>query len=196
MSSVFTHSPMAGDTWDMQGALLYFGTVSSSGGKTTLTPADGASKTPLTEYEKSGDANLPIVAIGINLSVQRQVAKRYPINVRRVIYMVGQPDGQMQINCLFGPHQSMKNFLGKFNAVGDASDDPYRAKGTCIYIKPFGKMYATENGKPVDKDLGLGTWCVTDPVINGIGLQIAESGQQQVPAVANVSFTFTTLDIS
>lgn len=192
MSTVFTHSPMVGDTWDMQGALLYFGTVGDDG---KVTATGTAPTSTLTAYPKSGDTtNLPIVAVGISLSLQRQVAKRYPINVRRVIYMVGQPEGQMQINCLFGPDITMQNFLSKFNAIGNNQGQGAVASNkTAIYIVPFGKMYTSNTES---QNLGLGTWCVTDPVINGIGLQITESGQQQVPAVANVSFTFTSLDIS
>lgn len=196
MATVFTHSPLAGDTWDMQGALLYFGTIEKG---QTKAGTGATVDTTSTEYAKSSsEGDIPIVATGVSLSLQRQVAKRYPINVRRVIYMVGKPEGQMQINCLFGPNQTMSTFLKKFNALGN--DNTVASNGTCIFIKPFGTMYTaktkTEGGGTSKTGLGLGTWCVTDPVINGIGLQITEAGTAQVPAVANVSFTFTSLDIT
>lgn len=183
----------------MQGALLYFGNydVDPESGKLLGTYAgDIGNNTPTpTQYNASG--MVPIVAIGINLTNQRQVAKRYPINVRRVIYMVGNPDGQMTIQCLFGPNQTMATFLQYFNAIGSDSADPYKSKGTSIFIKPFGQMYSNSNsqGKAQQSTLGLGTWVVVDPVITGIGLTVSESGSSQIPAVANVSFTFSTLDI-
>jgi hypothetical protein len=87
----------------------------------------------------------------------------------------------------------MDTFLSYFNAIGNVQGDAYASKGTSIFIKPFGQMYS--RGQTRGSTLGLGTWVVADPVITGIGLQISESGTSQVPAIANVSFTFTSLDI-
>lgn len=184
MATVFSHTPLQGDTWDMQGALIYFSNnaVDDSGKDTTIDPGELP-----TEYNGAGYA--PIVAVGINLSLQRGVTKRYPINVRRVIYMVGHPDGQMTIQCLFGPDQSMSTFLETFNSIGTNTKVPTESNGNAIFIRPFGSI----NGG--SSKLGLGTWKITDPVINAIGLQISESGSQQVPAIAQVSFTFTGLNI-
>lgn len=191
--AVFTDKPLQGDTWDMQGALLYFGNYDVDGQGNFLGTMSSVGQDDSTPSEYNADGHMPIVAVGLNIALQRQVAKRYPINVRRVIYMVGSPDGQMTINCLFGPNQSMTTFLEKFNAIGNVQGDVYATKGTSIFIKPFGQMYS--KGQTKGSTLGLGTWVVTDPVITGIGLQISESGTAQVPAMANVSFTFTSLDI-
>lgn len=186
---VFTNNPLQGDVWDMQGAIINFGS-STAGGTASTGPT-------------SNLGNAPIIATGLSLSYGRGVTKRYPINVRRVIYMLGNPDGQVQINCLFGPNQSMQNFLqtftqlganqGSLNYLNGASNS---SSATSITITPFGQItYAGSGGST--GNLGLGMWKITDPVITGIGLNISESGGAgSTAAIATVTMSFNNLDIS
>ena len=180
MPQVFNSTPIQGDVWDMQGALIYFG---SSGAPT-------ANAVP-TQYNAQGSA--PIVALGVQLSYGRALSKRYPINVRRVIYMLGNPEGSLTLSVLFGPNQSMTTFINQFSSVGNNPDTVGVGNGSkAIYIKPFGTISA--GGTNNTSNLGLGTWKITDPVINQIGLTISESGSA-VPAVSQVTMQFTNLSI-
>lgn len=183
MPSVFNSTPIQGDVWDMQGALIYFGNGAGAGNTANAVP---------TQYNAAGMA--PIVALGVTINYQRGLSKRYPINVRRVIYMLGNPEGVISLNVLFGPNQSMTTFINNFSSIGNNADTVGAGNGSkAIYIRPFGTI--TQGGTTNTSNLGIGTWKITDPVINGIGLTISESGQSAVPAMASVTMQFTNLSI-
>ena len=188
MASVFTNNPISGDVWDMQGAIINF-----SGGTSGGTTAGGIT---------SNIQTAPVIALGLNMSFQRGMAKRFPINVRRVIYLMGNPEGSISINCLFGPGNSMLNFINRFSHLGSNQGTMNMAGGTntgatCITIIPFGKITYSGGQGSSTGNVGLGTWTINDPVITGIGLNIQEGGAQgSTQAVAQVNMTFNNLDIS
>lgn len=172
---------MPGDIWDMSGAIIHFG-----GGVPSAVP-DMYSGTKL-------------IATGLSLGFGRSVSKRYPINVRRVIYMMGNPDGTLNINCLFGPQQTMKEFLKTFSALGANNESlglESKNPARVITIQPFGKItYSGDGSVANNTQIGIGKWTVKDPVIVSVGLTISESGTSQVPAMASVNMSFNNLDIS
>lgn len=177
MAQVFSQSALSGDIWDMQGAVIQFGSAASI---QSITNAPMA-----TDYNSQY-----IVAIGLQLGFSQSVSKRYPINVRRVIYMLGSPDGTVNINCLFGPGQSMANFLQTFGATY-LSDS--RKVDAAIIIKPFGTVTSSTGSST----LSQGIWSIKNPVVTSVGLTISEGGGNgAVQAVGQVSLTFNNLDIS
>ena len=177
MAQVFSQSALSGDIWDMQGAVIHFGS--------TATPSGIANASMATNYNSQY-----IVAIGLQLGFSQSVSKRYPINVRRVIYMLGSPDGTINISCLFGPGQSMANFLQTFGATY-LSDS--RKVDAAITIKPFGTVTSSTGSTT----LSQGVWHIVNPVVTSVGLTIQEGGGTgAVQAVGQVSLTFNNLDIS
>lgn len=177
MAQVFSQTALSGDIWDMQGAVIQFGSAYNS---TTISNA-----TMATNYN-----NQYIVAIGLQLGFSQSLSKRYPINVRRVIYMLGSPDGTVNINCLFGPGQSMANFLQTFGATY-ISDS--RKVDAAIVIKPFGTVTSSTGSTTLNQ----GVWYIKNPVVTSVGLTINEGGGSgAVQAVGQVSLTFNNLDIS
>ena len=197
MSNVFTNNPISGDVWDMQGAIINFTTLNGTytGGSTT-----GNNPGPTSAI--SGQAGAPVIALGLSLSFSRGMTKRFPINVRRVIYLVGNPEGNLSLNCLFGPANSMRTFIDGFSALGANAASSNLGGGTntgatSITIIPFGQItYSGGAGSNVGT-VGLGTWRINDPVITAIGLTIQEGGAQgATSAVAQVTMTFNNLDIS
>ena len=196
MSSIFTTSPLQGDVWDMQGAVINFGDGNGKGGDANSGPTSA-----LTEGM--------VIALGLSMSFSRGLAKRFPINVRRVIYMLGNPEGQITINCLFGPGNAMKTFIDKFSHLGANEASLNNAGGIAnttgtskcsITIIPFGKITysgAGNNGVGNGSKLGLGTWIINDPVLTSIGLTIQEGGAQgSTAATAQVQLTFNNLQIN
>lgn len=196
MPPVFSHTPLAADVWDMQGALIYFGSnqVGAIQGQQQMPTGFGSASTT---GATSGVA--PIIALGIQLGIQRGVGKRYPINVRRVIYTLGNPEGSLSLNVLFGPQHSMATFINTFSAVGNNAATTGHGNGTtAIVIRPFGSVIGSQgqNATTVAAgNLGLGTWEISDPVITSIGLTITESQGANIPVTSQVAMTFTSLTI-
>jgi hypothetical protein len=192
MASIFSNNPLQGDVWDMQGAVINFGS-STQGGNATSGPT-------------STLQNGMVIALGLSMSFSRGLTKRFPINVRRVIYMLGNPEGQITVNCLFGPGNAMQNFITKFSHLGANQSTLNLAGGTSntqskcsITIIPFGKITYSGAGSGVGNNttLGLGTWIINDPVLTSIGLTINEGGAQgSTAAIAQVTLTFNNLQIN
>lgn len=193
MPNVFTNNPLSGDIWDMQGAVINFsgpGLTGSSGGSATGGPTNNI-----------GTNGAPLIALGLQLSFSRGLSKRFPINVRRVIYLMGNPEGNLTLSCLFGPNNPMNTFINTFSTLGSNAASTNLASGTStgstgITIIPFGRItYAGAGGNT--GNVGMGSWLINDPVITGIGLTIQEGGAQgATQAVANVTMTFNNLNIS
>lgn len=191
MANVFTNNPISGDVWDMQGAVINFSGIAGAGngGNATNGPTDDISQAP-------------VIALGLSLSFNRGLTKRFPINVRRVIYLMGNPEGQLTLNCLFGPKNSMLTFITGFSHLGPNQGTTGLLGGTStgatgITITPFGKITYSGGTGSSTGNVGLGSWRINDPVITGIGLAIQEGGAQgATQAVANVTMTFNNLDIS
>lgn len=155
------------DVWLMEGAAITFG-------KSAAAP----SAMPTT-YANT------IVAIGCQINYQRPIQKRYPINVRRAIYLVGMPDGNITFNMLFGPGVTLRSFIDNFNNVTDKDN-------STILVTPF----STSNvGANTTGGVNQGTWKITKPVLQGIGLNISESGSADIQAVGTVTMQFTDMDI-
>lgn len=176
MAQVFSQTALQGDTWDMQGAVIRFGSTKS-----------------VNAMDSDYTADNYIVAIGVQLGFSQGVTKRYPINIRRVIYLLGSPDGNISINCLFGPNQSMANFVQLFSSrLPDGADGKESAT---ITIKPFGTV--TSHGTSQATTLNQGTWTILNPILTSVGLSISEAGAANaIQAVGQVSLTFNNLDIS
>ena len=193
MPNVFTNTPLSGDVWDMQGAVINF-----SGPNLTANAGGTAQAGPT---QNIGTGGAPLIALGLQLSFTRGMSKRFPINVRRVIYLMGNPEGSISLSCLFGPNNPMNTFINTFSHMGSNAGTTNLASGTStgatgITIIPFGRItYAGAGG--ATGNVGLGSWHINDPVITGIGLTIQEGGAQgSTQAIANVTMTFNNLDIS
>ena len=177
---VFNNQYTQADIWDMQGAVISFGSSS------TGSMPDSFSNT--------------FIAIGLQLGFGRQITKRYPINVRRAIFQLGTPTGTLSMNLLFGPSATISQFLQNYG--GAAADTGLIAQSTgvggtqTIEVRPFGKVIASSgNASPVGQNLGIGTWKIISPIISNIGLSVSESGNSQIPAVASVTMDFVDLQI-
>lgn len=175
------------DVWVMDGAAITFGKSSYTGYNGKSVTVDTDSSTGPTAMRKDyGDAKSgTIVAIGCQIQYQRPIQKRYPINVRRAIYLVGMPDGNITFNMLFGPGITLRAFINKFNNVDEKEN-------TTIMVTPFSTSAAGKN-----KGIGVnqGTWKITKPVLQSIGLNVQESGSADIQAVGTVSMQFTEMDI-
>ena len=152
------------DVWLMEGAAITFGTSVSN---PTAMPNTYAGT---------------IVAIGCTIQYQRPIQKRYPINVRKAIYLVGMPDGNIQFNMLFGPGVSLRSFIDNFNKVNESEN-------STILVTPFSTNNAASGA------VSQGTWKITKPVLQSIGLNVQESGSADIQAVGTVTMQFTDMDI-
>lgn len=155
------------DVWLMEGAAITFG-------KSVTEPT-----TMPNTYANT------IVAIGCQIQYQRPIQKRYPINVRKAIYLVGMPDGNITFSMLFGPGISLRKFIDQFNNVSDKEN-------ATILVTPFSTSNVTAG---VTSGVSQGTWKITKPVLQSIGLNVSESGSADIQAVGSVSMQFTDMDI-
>lgn len=160
------------DIWVMDGAAITFG---SSKGAPTSGPKS-------MDYTYRDDT---IVAIGCQIQYQRPIQKRYPINVRRAIYMVGMPDGQITFDTLFGPGISIREFINKFNSTYDYDN-------SCIMVTPFSTSDSVSNN---GTGINQGTWCITRPVLQSIGLRLQESQTADIQAIGSITMQFSEMDI-
>ena len=179
--SIFSNTPIQGEVWDMSGAVLFFGN------------SNATRQEPPSSFDQPGAANTianyTLIATNLTLQYTRQISKRYPINFRRAIYMVGQPTGVLQIGALFGPTNTLGAFLKTFSGIGGVQNETH----TAITIIPYGTRGAgTATGSG---NLFLGSWKISDPVLSGVGLTIAETGQSQIPVTANISMEFHDLEV-
>jgi hypothetical protein len=176
------------DVWVMDGAAITFGSYGYSaygGGSATGdtdVDATGPDKMPA-EYGTPDDGT--IVAIACSIAYQRNIQRRYPINVRRAIYLVGMPEGTITFQMLFGPGITLRNFIDKFNHVDETTN-------TTIMVTPFSTSNAAGNN---GIGANQGTWKITKPVLQSIGLNIQESGSADIQSVGNVTMQFTEMDI-
>lgn len=181
MAQVFSNSGMTTpiDVWDMQGAIINFG------GMTGLPNPDR-------DTDFVGNS---IVALGLELSFQRGITKRYPINIKRIIYIAGTPDGSIRMSCLFGPTQNMVSFLRQFGAIADYDSEVVQTAGAgSITIRPFGSVH--KQGASKKELVSSGTWTILNPMVVGVGLTIQEGqAANAIQALGNVSMTFDNLDI-
>lgn len=173
MSIFNPNRPMDSDIWLMDGAAITFGSSKS-------VPATPSS------VPSNYDPNSTIVAIGCTIQYQRPITKRYPINVRRAIYLVGIPEGQITFQTLFGPGITIRDFIDKFNNVSE--DD-----NATILVTPFSTsdyLMVSQNSTN-----NQGSWCITKPVLARVGLNISESQSADIQAVGEITMQFTEMDI-
>lgn len=176
------------DVWVMDGAAITFGKssyTSYESGKRESADSDGNTGPSSMRSDYGDGQSGTIVAIGCQISYQRPIQKRYPINVRRTIYLVGMPDGSITFQMLFGPGITLRNFINKFNNV-------HEDQNTTIMVTPFSTSDANFHA---GYGQNQGTWKITKPVLQSIGLSISESGTADIQAVGTVTMQFTDMDI-
>lgn len=164
--AVFTSTPIQSDTWTMEGAAIEFGTNAAP-------------------EVSDAYANDMIIAVQCAINYGRGVTRRYPINVRRAIYMVGSPQGTVQFGLLFGPGASMQTFVNKFANNNPTGQDT--SGNTSICITPFStNTYSTTNSD---------RWIINDPVLSSVSLQIQESGDSNISAIGGAVLEFADMSI-
>lgn len=165
--SIFSQTQLPSDTWTMEGAAIEFGT----------------SYKTWTDYGYSNDM---IIAVQCTIQYGRGVTRRYPINVRRAIYLVGAPQGTVTFGLLFGPGASMRTFVDKFASNKSASDSSEK-ENTSICITPFNtNTYGAHN---------TDNWIIYDPVLSQVTLQIQEGGDSNISAIGGATLEFSDMDL-
>lgn len=167
--SIFSQTQLPSDTWTMEGAAIEFGTSAKT-------------------WTDFGYSNDMIIAVQCTIQYGRGVTRRYPINVRRAIYLVGSPQGTVTFGLLFGPGASMRTFVDKFASNKAASDASADKKNVSICITPFNtNTYSTHN---TDR------WIIYDPVLSQVSLQIQEGGDSNISAIGGATLEFSDMDLT
>lgn len=170
-TQIFNNKYQNADIWDLQGAVITFGT-------------EGDINKQSTNWDT-------VIAVSLQLGYGRQVGQRYPINIRRVIYTLGVPSGTLTIGMLFGPNDALTKFFNMFGG-GKAEDSMLGTANSIIKIKPFGTVMGTTGGT-TKGSFNSGIWTINNPVLNNVGLTVQETGSSTIPVSGNVSMTFQDL---
>ena len=171
-TQIFNNQYQNAEIWDLQGAVIAFGT-------------EDVNKLP-TDWNT-------VIAISLQMNYGRQVGQRYPINIRRVIYTLGVPSGALTIGMLFGPNDALTTFFNTFGG-GKAEDSMIGTANSVIKIKPFGQVMGSTTQGRSGTAFNNGVWTIKNPVLSNVGLTVQETGTSAIPVSGNVSMTFQELE--
>ena len=172
MASIFENNYQSAQSWDMQGAVIWF---------TGCTNLNSSQK-------KETDVNTALVVQSLSITFGRSVSRIYPINVSQAIQILGIPEGTASMGLIWGPGTAFKNFVECFKdscATGN--------NGKAISVKPFGKVCA--NGKFTDWNT-QGTLMLKSPVLSTLGVAVQAAQGNAMPVNASVTLSFIDLDLS
>lgn len=165
--AIFSPTQLPQDVWTMDGAVIEFGTTTAAGSTND-------------QYDTE-----MIIAIQCQIQYGRSVARRYPINVRRAIYLVGAPEGTITFGLLFGPGANMSKFVDLFK--NNTAADSGAKNNTTIVVTPF----STTDGYGNQSD----GWIIHDPVLMNVSLTIQEAGDQNISSVGGATLRFANMDL-
>lgn len=173
--SVFQNDYKSAQSWNMQGAIIYF----TNCNKTGIQSTGGA---------KADSVENALIVNSMGITFGRGIQRIYPINISQAIQLIGIPEGSLSMGLMWGPGTAFRNFIECFKDSCASGNS-----GKAIHVVPFGKV--CKDGE-YESWGNSGELTIMSPVLASLGITVQSPQGNAIPVTASVGMSFMDLQLS